>query len=346
MQFKLYSEVLIPEDIMKNSANVFYKMFLMFCVVLFVWGMFAGAVYADTEIDKIHFLIPAGAGGGWDGTARGVGEALTKSKLIKRASYQNMSGGGGGKGIAYLIKTAKRQRGTLLVNSTPILIRSLQKVFPHTFRDLTPVAAVIADYGVFAVRPDSEFQRWEDVVAAFRANPRQLRVGGGSGRRSMDGLVVALAFKAAGGDPKAVRYIPYDGGGKALAGLLSGETEILSTGLGEALEQHRAGQIRILAITAEKRSAAIPDVPTLKELGYNATFVNWRGFFGPPGLSEVQVSAYASVLEKMYETSAWEKVQARNGWENLFKPGKEFSSFLEAQEEVIGELMGELGFLQ
>ena len=323
-----------------------YKMFLILSVFFAVWRTFAGQVYADTEIDKIHFLIPAGAGGGWDGTARGVGEALTKSKLIKRASYQNMSGGGGGKGIAYLIKTARRQQGTLLVNSTPILIRSLQKVFPHTFRDLTPVAAVIADYGVFAVRSDSAFQRWEDVVAAFRANPRQLRVGGGSGRRSMDGLVAALAFKAAGADPKTVRYIPYDGGGKALAGLLSGETEILSTGLGEALEQHKSGQIRILAITAEQRSAAIPDVPTLRELGYDATFVNWRGFFGPPELSDAQISTYVGVLKKMYETLAWEKVRARNGWEDLFKPGKEFSTFLERQEKVIGELMGELGFLE
>ena len=328
---------------MKDAAN---KVLLTLSVFLLIWGMFAGGAYADMEIDKIHFLIPAGAGGGWDGTARGVGEALTKSKLIKRASYQNMSGGGGGKGIAYLIKTARRQQGTLLVNSTPILIRSLQKVFPHTFRDLTPIAAVIADYGVFATRHDSEFQRWEDVVVAFRANPRQLRVGGGSGRRSMDGLVAALAFKAAGGDPKAVRYIPYDGGGKALAGLLSGETEILSTGLGEALEQHKSGQVRILAITAEKRSAAIPDVPTLKELGYDATFVNWRGFFGPPGLSEAQVSTYVGVLKKMYETPAWEKVRSRNGWKDLFKPGKEFSAFLEGQEKVIGELMGDLGFLQ
>ena len=328
---------------MKNSTN---KVFLILSIFLLVWGIFAAKTYADKEIDKIHFLIPAGAGGGWDGTARGVGEALTKSKLIKRASYQNMSGGSGGKGIAYLIKTARRQQGTLLVNSTPILIRSLQKVFPHTFRDLTPVAAVIADYGVFAVRNDSEFQRWEEVVAAFRANPRQLRVGGGSGRRSMDGLVAALAFKAADGDPKAVRYIPYDGGGKALAGLLSGETEILSTGLGEALEQHKAGQVRILAITAEKRSASIPNVPTLKELGYDATFVNWRGFFGPPGLSQAQVSAYADLLKRMYETSAWEKVRARNGWQNLFKPGKEFSAFLEEQERGISELMGELGFLE
>ena len=75
-----------------------YRMFLILSVFLAVLCTFAGQAYADTELDKIHFLIPAGAGGGWDGTARGVGEALTKSKLIKRASYQNMSGGSGREG--------------------------------------------------------------------------------------------------------------------------------------------------------------------------------------------------------------------------------------------------------
>ena len=81
------------------------------------------------EINKIHFLIPGGAGGGWDGTARGTGEALTKSGLIDSATYENMSGGGGGKAIGYLIENSKSNHGTLMVNSTPIVIRSLTKVF-------------------------------------------------------------------------------------------------------------------------------------------------------------------------------------------------------------------------
>ena len=314
--------------------------------LLLVFGVGVYQLHAENGLGKIHFLIPGGAGGGWDGTARGVGEALTRSGLIKNASYQNMSGGGGGRAIAYLVKTAKRQKQTLMVNSTPMLIRSLQGVFPQSFRALTPIAAVIADYGVFVVRSDSEFQRWEDVVASFRANPRQLRVGGGSGLGSMDSLVAAMAFRAAGGDAKTVRYIPYDAGGKALAGLLSGETELLSTGLGEAIEPHRAGQVRILAITADERSAAASDIPTLKELGYEVSFVNWRGFFGPPGLSETQASAYAGVLEQMYQTPAWEAVRRRNGWENLYKSGPGFYAFLEEQEQTIGDLMRALGFLR
>ena len=100
---------------------------------LLVTGMATSGVAADVE--KIHFLIPGGAGGGWDGTARGVGAALKKSGLVNQTSFENMSGGGGGKAIAYIIETAKKQKNTLMVNSTPIVIRSLQGVFPQSFRD-------------------------------------------------------------------------------------------------------------------------------------------------------------------------------------------------------------------
>ena len=109
-----------------------------------------GAVSAQA-MDSVHFLIPGGAGGGWDGTARGTGEALTKSGLLESASYENMSGGGGGKAIAHIIETADQAHGTLMVNSTPIVIRSLSGVFPQNFRDLTPIAATIGDYAAFVV---------------------------------------------------------------------------------------------------------------------------------------------------------------------------------------------------
>ena len=321
--------------------------FAMAAVVILAVMAFGGPTVANSaELEKLHFIIPGGAGGGWDGTARGTGEALTKSGLLKTASYENMSGGGGGKAIAYMIETAKRQQDTLMVNSTPIVIRSLTKVFPQSFRDLVPVAAIIADYGAFVVAADSKFKDWKQVVDAFLADPKSIKVAGGSVRGSMDHLVPAMAFQKAGGDPKEVRYVPYDAGGKAMAGLLSGETQVLSTGFGEALGLSKAGTVRILAITADERVADAPDIPTLKELGYDATFANWRGFFGAPGLPDAKAQAYADLLKKMYDTPEWETVRARNGWVNLYKPGKEFYSFLEGQEKVIGDLMRELGFLE
>jgi len=301
---------------------------------------------ADSKsLEEVHFLIPGGAGGGWDGTARGTGDALLKSGLVAKVSFENMSGGGGGKAIAHLIETSGRNDNTLMVNSTPIIIRSLSKVFPQSFRDLTPIAATIGDYGAFVVPADSKYQSFTEVVADYRKNSRSVKIAGGSARGSMDHLVAAMAFQAAGADPRKVRYVAYDAGGKAMAGLLSGETQLLSTGFSEAIELANAGQVRILVMTGESRSTAAPKVPTLQELGYDATFVNWRGFFGAPGMSAGDADQYATVLEKMYGTSEWQQVRDRYGWTEIYKPRSEFVAFLEQQEKVIGKLMSDLGFL-
>ena len=295
-----------------------------------------------SSVESIHFLIPGGAGGGWDGTARGVGEALKKSGLVKKTSFENMSGGGGGKAIAYIIKTASKQKNTIMVNSTPIVIRSLQGVFPQSFRDLSLVASVIADYQVLVVRPDSKYKNWNDVLKAFKANPRSVKIAGGSSRGSMDHLVAAQIFQAAGGDPKTVKYVPYDAGGKALAGLLTGEVDVLSTGFGEVLEKHRKGQVRIIGVTSKE---SIDGIPSFKSMGTDAFFANWRGFFGAPNLSKARLEALNGVLKKMYDTPEWEVVRARNGWTNLYQPTTDFNTFLEAQEKTIGTLMKDLGFL-
>jgi putative tricarboxylic transport membrane protein len=302
-----------------------------------------GSYAADLE--KIHFLIPGGAGGGWDMTARGTGDVLVKADIVDNVSFQNLSGGGGGKAIAHLIETAERQEDTLMVNSTPIVVRSLTGVFPQSFRDLTPVAATIADYGAIVAPADSPYNTWEDVVADFKENPRKVKIAGGSARGSMDHLVVAAAFKGEGFDAKKVRYIAYDAGGKAMAALLSGETQLLSTGLGEVLEMSKSGQVKVLAVTAPKRLEAAPDIPTLTEYGNETVFANWRGFFAAPNASEEKVKEWTAALSKMYSTDEWAVVRDRNGWIDNYKPDQDFYKFLEDQEKQMGALMTELGFL-
>ena len=298
------------------------------------------------EVEEIHFLIPGGAGGGWDGTARGVGKALLDAKLLGQASFENMSGGGCGKALNHLISTAKRQQNTMLVNSTPIIIRSLTGVFPQSFRDLTPIAAVIADYAAIVVPKDSKYKSLKDLIADFEKDPRSVKIAGGSVKGSMDHLVPAMIVKAAGGDPLKLVYVPYDAGGKAMAGLLSGDTQALSTGFGEALGLAKQGEVRILAVTSAERLAQAPDVPTVKELGYDMGFANWRGFFGAPGLPEAKAQSFRDLLAKMYPTKEWKTIRDQRGWQDLYKPGAEFTAFLEGQEKAIGGMMRELGFIQ
>jgi len=296
-------------------------------------------------MDSIHFIIPGGAGGGWDGTARGTGEALTKSGLVGTASFENMSGGGGGVAIAYMIENAESNEGALMVNSTPIVIRSLTGVFPQSFRDLTLVAGTIGDYAALVVNKDSPINSMSDLVAAYDADASATAIGGGSVPGGMDHLVAAMTMEAAGKDALDVNYIPYDAGGKAMAALLSGEIAALSTGFSEAVDLANAGEVKIIGVTSPERVAAAPDAMTMIEQGINTEFVNWRGFFGAPGLSDAEANDYAQVLAQMYDTPEWEKVRARNGWTETFKPRAEFVTFLELQEQVVGDLMRELGFL-
>lgn len=250
-------------------------------------------VLADEPVvDSIHFLIPGGAGGGWDGTARGTGEALNEAGLVGSVSYENMSGGGGGKAIGYLIENAESNHGTLMVNSTPIVIRSLTGVFPQSFRDLTLVAGTIGDYAAIVVSADSDIMNLDDLVTAVGEDPGGFSVGGGSVPGGMDHLVAAMVWQEAGLDPVAMSYVPFDGGGPTMAALLSGEVQAVSTGFSEIVELVNADEIRVIGITSDERVDVLPDAMTFREQGNDTVFVNWRGFFAAPDLPEDQLAAW------------------------------------------------------
>ena len=184
-----------------------------------------------------------------------------------------------------------------------------------------------------------------DLMSAYRADPSGTAIGGGSVPGGMDHLVAAMVMQAAGEDPTAVKYIPYDAGGDAMAALLSGEINALSTGFSEAVALAQAGEVKILGVTSNARVPAYDGAPTMKEQGIDTSFVNWRGFFAAPGLPSDTLAAYQDALTKMYETPEWEAVRARNGWVNIHNNGDDFKVFLENQEKVIGDLMRQLGFL-
>ena len=256
-----------------------------------------------------------------------------------------MSGGGGGKAIGYLIENAASNHGTLMVNSTPIVLRSLTGVFPHNFRDLTLVSGTIGDYAALVVPTKSKIKSMSDLVSAYKANPSSVAIGGGSVPGGMDHLVAAMVMQAAGANPTEVKYVAYDAGGKAMAALLSGEIKALSTGFSEAVAMAKAGEANIIGVTSDKRVGAFPDAKTMKEQGIDTYFVNWRGFFAAPGLPKAKLAAYQKAIAKMYSTPEWEEVRARNGWENIHNPGDKFLTFLEGQEKEMSDLMKQLGFL-
>lgn len=307
----------------------------------------AGAAHADGHkmMDSVHFLVPGGAGGGWDSTARATGDALVRSGLIGSATYENLSGGGGGVAIADLIENADSRQDTLMVNSTPILIRALTGEIGNSFRELSLVAGTVGDYAVLAVPSDSPIQTMDDALAMYRADPAAFTIGGGSVPGGMDQLVAAIILQGAGEDPTALNYVGYDAGGEAMAGLLSGEVVALSTGFSEIVGLANQGVIRVLGVTAPERVAAYDAAPTFAEQGIDAEFINWRGFFAAPDMDAERLSAYQNLMAALVQTPEWQETAASMGLVTIFNAGDDFKEFLRAQERIIAVLVRDLGFI-
>ncbi|GGX48841.1 tripartite tricarboxylate transporter substrate binding protein [Saccharospirillum salsuginis] len=296
------------------------------------------------SLAELHVLIPGGQGGGWDLTARTVGETLQGTGLVGRVSYENRTGNSGGVALSHLVEGVPENANTLMVNSTPIIVRSVSNIFDHTYRDLTPVAALIGDYGALVVDGDSPYRSFDELVAAFEKAPHRLRFGGGSARGDLDNIVAATIMReAVGKQAQFLEYRAYDGGGRAMDALRAGRVDCLVTGFGEAIQLQRDQQIRILGITAQKRSQAYPDVPTFAEQGYRVDFVNWRGFFAPPNLDDRHLNAYIDLFDRLTASPDWQTAMARHGWVSTYRTGKDFERFLSRQEDELLDVMRDLG---
>lgn len=306
--------------------------------------VFCSPLSAET-LDSVHFLIPGGAGGGWDTTARSVGRSLVESGLLESASFENMSGASGGKGVSHMVEAAAKNRHVLMINSTPIIARSLIPSYGQSWRELTPVAAVIGDYGAVMVSDRSRYRSFDELLVDLLEQPRSLTFSGGSTRGGLDHLIIASIFRQTGMRPHDARYVPYDAGGKALLALLSGEVDAMSATVGDAITAARDGSVRVLAIAAPERLPELPAVPTMTELGYPIELLNWRGFFGVPGMPEDTRETFVSLLDEMRSQAVWQQQIERYGWVEKFMAGEDFVAYLEGQEDFVGELMTELGFI-
>ena len=310
------------------------------CLACCLWAGVA------VSLEHVHFLIPGGAGGGWDLTARSAGRALQDAGIVSRVSFENRSGAGGGKGVAYLQETREQNQHVLMVSSTPIIVRSLRPEFQQNWRDLTPIAAVIGDYGAIVVRADSPFLTFRDLAAALEQAPRSVKFAGGSNRGDLDHLILAQVFAALALDPADARYVPYGAGGQATLALLSGEVDAMSATIGDAMNGVRDGRLRVLAVAAEQRLAELPQAPTFHEQGYDVAFVNWRGFFAVPDLPTARRAEFVGLLEQLRSSAQWRDAQTRFGWIEVFRTGAEFEAFLEDQEAELSVLLRGLGLIE
>ncbi|MCA1060711.1 tripartite tricarboxylate transporter substrate binding protein [Rossellomorea aquimaris] len=306
---------------------------------------------SNTETDgkwapskPIEVVAPAGAGGGWDTTARTVSKVMEEQKIIdQRMAVVNKPGGGGSVGWSY-IDSKKGDNHTMFVTSPPIFFVPLNGQSTLSHKDFTPIAGVIADYGAFVVDADSPYDTMNDLVDALKKDPTSVSIVGVSSPGSMDHMQFVKAVKAAGVDVKKLKYVSaQDGSGMSM--LLGGKVDVYSTGLAEASEQARAGKVKVLAITAPERleGDTVSDFPTLREQGIDDEFVVWRGFLGPKDMDPDAVAYYENAFKEMIETDQWKEMRDKFGWTDNYMSSEEFSDFLDKEYKEIEALMEEIG---
>ncbi|WP_339060839.1 tripartite tricarboxylate transporter substrate binding protein [Tepidibacillus marianensis] len=305
---------------------------------------------SDVKYPKkaMEFIAPAGAGGGWDLTIRTVAKTLGDTKLSSVAMpVTNKPGGGGGVTLAYL-QEKKGSDTVISVYSPPLLLINLTGATQYSYKDTTPIARLITDYGAFAVSKNSPYNSLNDVMNALKKDPKSVKIGGNSSAGSMDHIQFLLMAKAAGvQNLKDIDYVSFQDNSGA-AQVMGGHLDLLTTGLGEVRGLAESGELKVLATTASKRvgTGVIATIPTAKEQGIDATFENWRGLFGTPGMPDYALKYWEDTLAKMVDTPEWKKTAETNGWDLAFAKSEEFKKFLDEQNENYKGILQEIGMLK
>lgn len=329
---------------MKRINLVRVALLVMFALIMNA-GLTRQAAATEWKPDStIEIVAPAGPGGGWDLTARAIQRAVTEEKLVnKHVIVSNKPGGGGATGWTYL-KGKEGNPHFLAVNSSLVLLNNLLGSSQLTYNDFTPLAMLTTEWISIAVKADSPYKSGTEVMEALKKDPGCMTIGVGPSLGNNDHLSFIQAAQKFGVDVSKLKWVVFEGaGGDVVMNVLGGHVGLVTTALSETLQQHKAGKLRILAVTADKRVEAIPEVPTWKEQGVDMVFPHWRGIMGPAGMSAEQVKYWDTVLSQMVEKPSFKTtVQNMNG-QIYYKNSAEFKKFLEEANGSLGPLVQQLG---
>ena len=307
---------------------------LMQVIAASAFAIATAPAHADWKPTRtVEVIVHTGPGGGNDVLGRAIANMMEKEKLLPVRMVIVNKPGGNGAVAAAAISEKKDDPHTLgLITSVWIagpLTTSEAKI---TLHDLKPIAQLVREPAVFAVRADSAFKTLKEFIEAAKAKPGTLKQSGGS-VTSRDNIV-RLSLQHATGAKWA--FVSFPGGGERLAALLGGHVDIMVIEPQEAGEQVRAGKLRVLAQLSDARLPGYPDVPTLKEAGYDVhTTPQIRGVVAPPQQAADASAYWEAIFAKLHETASWKKYVADNQLEDAFLPGARLrESIVQTEKEL------------
>lgn len=287
----------------------------------------------------VKLIINFSAGGTTDVAARLMISKATEV-LEQALICMNKPGAGGTLGVSEVARSKKDGYiiGTCNMPAVAI-IPQIRKVPYKPFDDLVQIAAVMPyEYGLM-VRGDSPWKTWEDLVGHIKKNPGEVTYGS-VGTGTTNHLVTARIGKELGFDWK---HVPFQGGVKATAALLGGHVDVINNTTASVASSIRAGKIRVLMVTSEDRFSLCPDVPTMKEKGFDFSQISYMSIIGPAGIPD---AARAKIEEAFKAAVADKAVLKGTGKLDLhpkYMPGKDYAALLKKLSKEWGALLPELG---
>ena len=296
----------------------------------------AGAVAAQPSL---KMMIPANPGGGWDQTGRNLAAAMQSAKLVSGVQFDNKGGAAGTIGLAQFVNGSKGDPNAVMIGGMVMVGGIILNKSPVHLSQVTPIARLTSEWEVIVVPANSPHKTMGDLVKALKENPGKVSWGGGSAGGT-DHILVGLIAKEVGVDPAKINYVPFKGGGEAIAAILGGHVTAGVSGLGEFAEQIKAGKMRALAQSSPQK---LEGIPSLKEQGINVELGNWRGIFGAPGITTAQRDALVKLVRSATETPAWKSTLEKLGWEPWYLAGDDYKKFIDQDIKRVGAIIESLG---
>jgi putative tricarboxylic transport membrane protein len=299
------------------------------------------AAQAFTPDRTIEFMVHSGPGAGNDVFARSVIKVLNEIKAVpQQMQVLNKTGGGGLVAMSYLSEKKGETHLVAVFTSVWWVNPMIRKEATVTMKELTPVARLILEPAVMTVRTDSPYKTARDFVEAAKKDPGKMKQSGGS-LSSRDNSYRFLLMKETGAN---WQFISMKSGGERVAALLGGHVDMMIMEPAEAMEQIRAGKVRVIATLMNNRLPSMPDVSTLKEQGFKAPEVpQSRGFVGPPGMPANVKAYWEGVLTKMYKSSEWQGFLKENLYEDGFLIGAGLNKFVDEYGNTMRGILQEAG---
>jgi putative tricarboxylic transport membrane protein len=321
------------------------KLMKLAATTLLCTSLMVGSAFAAT-IEKPECIAPAKPGGGFDLTCR-VAMLGLKSQLPSLMQVTFMPGGIGAVAINLFNSTRTDDPNAIVAFSSGSLLNiATGKYGQWTENDVRWLATAGADFGAVIVREDSKFKTLGDLMDQLKKGENTVVIGAGGSVGSQDWMKAALLVKSVDKDPRKMRYVAYDGGGDAIAGLLGGSIEAYMGDVGE-MASHLDGSLRILAVMSPERlPEPFAEFPTTKELGYDAEWTIMRGYYMGKNVSDEAYNAWADAFKAAYDTEEFTKVQKEKGLLPLNMAGKEFDADVKKRVDRMREIAREAGLIK